>query len=156
MLSQMAKGNKNTHLSYIIELNAIIPVKKKTNLIKLLQWKKIYTDTIFFLWWNATNLFTSINYRNVLVIWLLYCLTGIECYWYIHFNFLMKNSTVHCFKSRIYFQRMGIVLIFYIQSFTVTEYLNVKEDTGFFPRKAWESWTRYSKRCLVNTPFNCN
>lgn len=152
----MAKGNKNTHLLYIIEFNAIIPVKKEDQFNQIVTMKKNLHWHHFFLWWNATNLFTSINYRNVLVIWLLYCLTGIECYWYIHFNFLMKNSTVHCFKSRIYFQRMGIVLIFYIQSFTVTEYLNVKEDTGFFPRKAWESWSRYSKRCQVNTPFNCN
>lgn len=153
----MAKGNKNTHLSYIIEFNAIIPVKKEDQFNQIVTMKKnLHCCTIFFLWWNATNLFTSINYRNVLVIWLLYCITGIECYWYIHFNFLMKNSTVHCFKSCIYFQRMGIVWSSYIQSFTVTEYLNVKEDTGFFPRKAWESWSRYSKRCQVNTPFNCN
>lgn len=46
----MAKGNKNTHLSYIIEFNAIIPVKKtedQFNQIVTLK-KKLHCDTIFF------------------------------------------------------------------------------------------------------------
>lgn len=153
----MAKGNKNTHLSYIIEFNAIIPVKKKTNLIKLLQWKKIYTVTPFFLMMK--------RYKFIHIDKLQKCscyLTSLLSYWdrllLVHtFQFFNKKIPLYTVSNHVYIFREWVLFwSSYIQSFTVTEYLNVKEDTGFFPRKAWESWSRYSKRCQVNTPFNCN
>lgn len=45
----MAKGNKNTHISYIIEFNAIIPVKKEDQFNQIVTMKKnLHCDTIFF------------------------------------------------------------------------------------------------------------
>lgn len=98
--------------------------------------KNLHCDTIFFLWWNATNLFTSINYRNVLVIWLLYCLTGIDCYWYIHFNFLIKKFHCTLFQIMYIFSENGYcfdLLIFKASPWLST--LTLKRTLDFFPER---------------------
>lgn len=109
----MAKGNKNTHISYIIEFNAIIPIKKvdKFNQIVTLK-KNLHCNTIFFM---------MKRYKFIHIDKLQKCscyLTSLLSYWdrmlLVHtFQFFNeKNSTVHGFKLCIYFQRMGIVFDF--------------------------------------------
>lgn len=39
----MAKGNKNTHISYIIEFNAIRPIKKVDKFNQIVTLKKKFT-----------------------------------------------------------------------------------------------------------------
>lgn len=52
--------------------------------------------------------------------------------------FLMKKIPLYTVSNYVYiFREWALFLIFYIQSFTVTEYLNVKEDTGFVLGKAY-------------------
>lgn len=47
--------------------------------------------------------------------------------------FLMKKIPLYTVSNHVYIFREWILFWFsYIQSFTVTEYLNVKKDTGFF------------------------
>lgn len=47
--------------------------------------------------------------------------------------FLMKKIPLYAVSNYVYiFREWALFLIFYIQSFTVTEYLNVKEDTELF------------------------
>lgn len=47
--------------------------------------------------------------------------------------FLIKKIPLYAVSNYVYiFREWALFLIFYIQSFTVTEYLNVKEDTGLF------------------------
>lgn len=50
--------------------------------------------------------------------------------------FLIKKIPLYAVSNYVYiFREWALFLIFYIQSFTVTEYLKVKKDTGFFSRK---------------------
>lgn len=70
---------------------------------------------------------------------LLYCLTEIVTGTYVSIFLDKKKYLCTLFQIIDIFQEWALFLIFYIQSFTVTEYLNVKEDTGFFLGKAWES-----------------
>lgn len=44
----MAKENKNTHISYIIEFNATIQIKKLGQLNSTVTLKDIYTMALFF------------------------------------------------------------------------------------------------------------
>lgn len=54
--------------------------------------------------------------------------------------FLMKKIPLYTVSNYVYiFREWALFFIFYIQSFTVTEYLNVKEDTGFVLGKAYKS-----------------
>lgn len=133
----MAKGNKNTHLSYIIEFNAIIPVKKqKTNLIKLLQWKKIYTVTPFFLMMK--------RYKFIHIDKLQKCscyLTSLLSYWdrmlLVH-TFQFFNEKFHCtlFQIMYIFSENGYcfdLLIFKASPWLST--LTLKRTLDFFPER---------------------
>lgn len=117
----MAKGNKNTHLSYIIEFNAIIPVKKEDQFNQIVTMKK--------------NL-----HCNTILLQKCSCyLTSLLSYWdrmlLVH-TFQFFNEKFHCtlFQIMYIFSENGYCFDFLIFKASVTEYLNVKKDTFFSER----------------------